>query len=168
MHRGKQGFVMPLSEWLAGRLQGELDEHLGPRGLAARGLFRDGALARLLDEHRSRPPQSRRPPVDAADPRALAAPLRAVVVARVKPLSILHTESSIGWGGQELRILTEMEGMAARGHRVHLVTAGSADILPGRAGAGTAGGRPADRSEEAPGPARDARAGSRGMGGRST
>jgi glycosyltransferase involved in cell wall biosynthesis len=45
-------------------------------------------------------------------------------------LSILHTESSIGWGGQELRILTEMEGMAARGHRVHLVTAASAEILP--------------------------------------
>jgi len=45
-------------------------------------------------------------------------------------LSILHTESSTGWGGQELRILTEMEGMAGRGHRVQLVTASSADILP--------------------------------------
>ncbi len=48
----------------------------------------------------------------------------------MKPLSILHTESSIGWGGQELRILTEMEGMARRGHRVQLVTASSAEILP--------------------------------------
>jgi glycosyltransferase involved in cell wall biosynthesis len=48
----------------------------------------------------------------------------------VKALSILHTESSIGWGGQELRILTEMAGMSGRGHRLHLVTAGSADILP--------------------------------------
>ena len=48
----------------------------------------------------------------------------------VKPLSILHTESSVGWGGQELRILTEMEGMARRGHRVHLLTARRADILP--------------------------------------
>lgn len=46
------------------------------------------------------------------------------------PLSILHTESSIGWGGQELRILTEMEGMQRRGHRVTLVTADSAEILP--------------------------------------
>ncbi|MCC6197317.1 MAG: glycosyltransferase family 4 protein [Burkholderiales bacterium] len=44
-------------------------------------------------------------------------------------LSIVHTESSIGWGGQELRILTEMEGMQRRGHRVHLVTADRADIL---------------------------------------
>jgi len=43
---------------------------------------------------------------------------------------ILHTESSIGWGGQELRILTEMEGMQRRGHRVHLVTANEAEILP--------------------------------------
>jgi len=46
------------------------------------------------------------------------------------PLRILHTESSIGWGGQELRILTEMEGMQRRGHRVHLVTADNAEILP--------------------------------------
>jgi asparagine synthase (glutamine-hydrolysing) len=52
VHRGKQGFVMPLSEWLAGRLHGELDEHLGAGGLARRGLFRDGALASLLAEHR--------------------------------------------------------------------------------------------------------------------
>ncbi|MEO8507519.1 MAG: asparagine synthase (glutamine-hydrolyzing) [Betaproteobacteria bacterium] len=52
VHRGKQGFVMPLTEWLAGRLQGELDEHLGAGGLARRGLFRDGAVARLLAEHR--------------------------------------------------------------------------------------------------------------------
>lgn len=48
----------------------------------------------------------------------------------MKPLSILHTESSTGWGGQELRILTEMEGMARRGHRVHLLTAATAEILP--------------------------------------
>jgi glycosyltransferase involved in cell wall biosynthesis len=52
------------------------------------------------------------------------------VVVHVTPLSILHTESSTGWGGQELRILTEMEGMARRGHRVHLLTAASAEILP--------------------------------------
>lgn len=48
----------------------------------------------------------------------------------MKRLSILHTESSIGWGGQELRILTEMEGMQRRGHRVHLLTANTAEILP--------------------------------------
>jgi asparagine synthase (glutamine-hydrolysing) len=52
VHRGKQGFVMPLTEWLAGRLHGELDEHLGAGGLARRGLFREGVLARLLNEHR--------------------------------------------------------------------------------------------------------------------
>lgn len=43
-------------------------------------------------------------------------------------LSILHTESSIGWGGQEIRILSEMAGMQARGHRVHLLTPDCADI----------------------------------------
>jgi len=43
---------------------------------------------------------------------------------------ILHTESSIGWGGQEIRILTEAEGMLRRGHAVTLLTAASAEILP--------------------------------------
>jgi glycosyltransferase involved in cell wall biosynthesis len=36
-------------------------------------------------------------------------------------LSIVHTESSCGWGGQEIRILTEMEGMVRRGHRLTLI-----------------------------------------------
>jgi len=35
-----------------------------------------------------------------------------------RPLVIAHTESSEGWGGQEIRILTEAAGMQARGHRV--------------------------------------------------
>ncbi|HSU76770.1 MAG TPA: glycosyltransferase family 4 protein [Burkholderiales bacterium] len=45
-------------------------------------------------------------------------------------MRILHTESSIGWGGQELRILTEAQGMLARGHEVTLLAPGSADIYP--------------------------------------
>ena len=36
-------------------------------------------------------------------------------------MNILHTESSCGWGGQEMRILGEMAGMRARGHTVHLL-----------------------------------------------
>ena len=36
-------------------------------------------------------------------------------------LRILHTESSCGWGGQEIRILTESRGMIARGHEVLLL-----------------------------------------------
>jgi glycosyltransferase involved in cell wall biosynthesis len=36
-------------------------------------------------------------------------------------LTIVHTESSGGWGGQELRILTEAQGMIDRGHRVTLL-----------------------------------------------
>lgn len=47
----------------------------------------------------------------------------------MKPLAILHTESSIGWGGQEIRILTEMAGFMRRGHRVHLLTPQSAEIF---------------------------------------
>lgn len=47
-----------------------------------------------------------------------------------RPLSILHTESSIGWGGQEIRILTEARGMMDRGHRVMLLTPAKAEILP--------------------------------------
>ena len=53
VHRRKQGFVMPLSEWLAGGLKPQVERSLGPAGLARRGLFRAGALGGLLDEHRS-------------------------------------------------------------------------------------------------------------------
>jgi glycosyltransferase involved in cell wall biosynthesis len=44
-------------------------------------------------------------------------------------LNVVHTEASTGWGGQELRILTEMEGMARRGHRLHLVAPANARIV---------------------------------------
>ena len=46
------------------------------------------------------------------------------------PLSILHTENSTGWGGQEIRILTEARGMLDRGHQVMLLTPADAEILP--------------------------------------
>lgn len=36
-------------------------------------------------------------------------------------MRILHTESSKGWGGQEMRILREAEGMRKRGHEIILV-----------------------------------------------
>ena len=35
-------------------------------------------------------------------------------------MNILHLEASAGWGGQEIRILREAEGMRARGHQVIL------------------------------------------------
>ncbi|MBL8521701.1 MAG: glycosyltransferase family 4 protein [Betaproteobacteria bacterium] len=44
-------------------------------------------------------------------------------------LSILHTEASQGWGGQEIRILTEAEGFLARGHRVMIATPREAPIF---------------------------------------
>ncbi len=46
------------------------------------------------------------------------------------PLRILHTESSTGWGGQEIRILTEARGMLDRGHQVTLLTPACGEIFP--------------------------------------
>jgi hypothetical protein len=43
-------------------------------------------------------------------------------------MKILHTENSLGWGGQEIRILSEIEGMQGRGHDMHLVCPASARI----------------------------------------
>lgn len=43
-------------------------------------------------------------------------------------MRILHTESSTGWGGQEIRTLTEAQGMLARGHQVTLLTPEEAAI----------------------------------------
>src|SRR5690242_9130318 len=44
-------------------------------------------------------------------------------------LSIVHTESSRGWGGQERRILREMELMQSLGHRVMLVAPERSEIF---------------------------------------
>jgi glycosyltransferase involved in cell wall biosynthesis len=44
-------------------------------------------------------------------------------------LTILHTERSTGWGGQEMRTVSEARGVAARGHRVIIVASPGAAIL---------------------------------------
>jgi len=43
-------------------------------------------------------------------------------------LRILHTEASRGWGGQEMRILAELSGMARRGHRLWLAAPAESPI----------------------------------------
>ena len=45
------------------------------------------------------------------------------------PLAIVHTENSCGWGGQEIRILTESRGFLDRGHRVTIVAPPEAPIV---------------------------------------
>jgi glycosyltransferase involved in cell wall biosynthesis len=44
-------------------------------------------------------------------------------------LAILHTESSLGWGGQEIRVLTEARGVAREGHEVLLAAPAEARIF---------------------------------------
>lgn len=46
-----------------------------------------------------------------------------------RQLRIVHTEASLGWGGQEIRILSEAAGMAARGHQVRLLCPAEARIF---------------------------------------
>jgi asparagine synthase (glutamine-hydrolysing) len=53
INRGKQGFVMPLSVWLDGPLKPHVNLALGTNGLQKRGLFREGALAKLQAHHKS-------------------------------------------------------------------------------------------------------------------
>lgn len=38
-----------------------------------------------------------------------------------RTLTIVHTEASCGWGGQEVRILTESQGLIRRGHDVRIL-----------------------------------------------
>lgn len=48
-------------------------------------------------------------------------------------MRILHTESSNGWGGQEMRILSEAKGMHSRGHEIILaVTKGGGLVARAR------------------------------------
>ena len=44
-------------------------------------------------------------------------------------MRIVHTESSLGWGGQEIRILSESQGLARRGHDIELVCPPEARIF---------------------------------------
>jgi glycosyltransferase involved in cell wall biosynthesis len=51
-------------------------------------------------------------------------------------MRILHIEWSDGWGGQECRVLSEMVGMAQRGHHVVLATRAHAKIAAAAAAEG--------------------------------
>lgn len=44
-------------------------------------------------------------------------------------MRILHTESSLGWGGQEMRILGEIQGLQGRGHAMQLLCPREARIF---------------------------------------
>ncbi len=44
-------------------------------------------------------------------------------------LRILHTESSLGWGGQEIRVLTEARALARRGHDVTIAAPADSRIF---------------------------------------
>lgn len=46
-----------------------------------------------------------------------------------RSLNIVHTESSCGWGGQEIRILEESRGLIERGHNVTIVCPAEATIF---------------------------------------
>lgn len=46
-----------------------------------------------------------------------------------RPLVIVHTEASCGWGGQDIRVLREAEWFRAQGHTVHLVTPPEAELF---------------------------------------
>jgi glycosyltransferase involved in cell wall biosynthesis len=54
----------------------------------------------------------------------------------VAGLVVFHSEASMGWGGQELRILGEMEQFARRGHRLGLIAQPASQILVRARGAG--------------------------------
>ena len=53
IYRPKQGFVMPLTQWLEGGLKPRMEQALSASGLSKRGLFREGALLNVLREHRA-------------------------------------------------------------------------------------------------------------------
>jgi asparagine synthase (glutamine-hydrolysing) len=51
--RPKEGFIMPVNEWLIGSLKGYVQATLAPKRLARHGLFRAGAIQQILDAHYS-------------------------------------------------------------------------------------------------------------------
>jgi asparagine synthase (glutamine-hydrolysing) len=51
--RPKEGFIMPVNEWLIGSLKGYVQATLAPARLARHGLFQAHAIQRMLDAHYS-------------------------------------------------------------------------------------------------------------------
>jgi glycosyltransferase involved in cell wall biosynthesis len=46
-----------------------------------------------------------------------------------RKLNIVHTEASSGWGGQEIRVITELREMTKRGHRTILIAPPDSSIF---------------------------------------
>ena len=44
-------------------------------------------------------------------------------------MKIVHTEASLGWGGQEIRILSEAHGMVKQGHHLEIWAAPNSNII---------------------------------------
>ncbi|HUF51877.1 MAG TPA: asparagine synthase C-terminal domain-containing protein, partial [Longimicrobiales bacterium] len=59
--RPKKGFGMPVGVWLNGSLRDLTNDLLGPDAVRTAGLFQPSAVARLLDEHRRRVNDHRKP-----------------------------------------------------------------------------------------------------------
>lgn len=53
-----------------------------------------------------------------------------------KPLLLIHSEASLGWGGQEHRVFTELNGFKSLGHRVALVAPEHGNLFARCAAAG--------------------------------
>jgi len=49
--RPKEGFIMPINEWLVGQLKDYVRATLAPEKIRAQGLFRPSAVADMLDAH---------------------------------------------------------------------------------------------------------------------
>lgn len=53
-----------------------------------------------------------------------------------RPLVVVHTEASDGWGGQDIRVLREAEWFRTQGHHVYLVTPPTGGLFQHAASAG--------------------------------
>ncbi len=49
--RPKEGFIMPINEWLMGRLEAYVRATLAPEKIRRQGLFKPGAISQMLDNH---------------------------------------------------------------------------------------------------------------------
>jgi asparagine synthase (glutamine-hydrolysing) len=53
LDRPKEGFIMPVNEWLIGNLKGYVQATLAPERLARHGLFQADAIRQMLEAHYS-------------------------------------------------------------------------------------------------------------------
>ena len=125
--RPKQGFGVPIWQWLRGDLSSLLDDYLSPGSVAAHGLLDPGLVQGYVGRFAAATLRSRRrsgccSPSRCGSGAGCSAGMRILIVI-----------SGLGFGGAERQVVLVSRELVRRGHQVLIYTLNDACAAPARA-----------------------------------